>query len=352
MNRRWLALLGVLVVIALLVGACQNQPTAEEIVARMREVEASTEDAHGVLEFGVRGLDEDQEMVIEVWEKEPNKTRVETLESSDPELAGAVVVADGQQVWMYLPAENKVMVGEVGSDEPSSPRDMIQFMEEMIERMLDASEVKLVGEEDVAGAATYKLELSPKEGEEAVLPVDAKVTLWVDQERWVVLRAHLVSDLVGEASMRVRSFELNTGLADDLFQFEIPEGAHVTTVESKQPVPLTLDEAKAQADFLLVPGYVPEGATLINVFSVDGAYVLHYDHSTTSFTIMQGWSPGEGEIPTGQTREVTVRGQAATLITDAAMGNSFLTWVENGVTFTIAGRVSQDQILQVAESLQ
>lgn len=352
MNRRWLVLLGVLVVIALLVGACQNQPTAEEIVARMREVEASIQDAHGVLEFAVRGLDEDQEMVIEVWEKKPNKTRVETLESSDPELAGAVVVGDGQQVWMYLPAENQVMVSEVGSDEPSSPRDMIQFMEEMIERMLDASEVKLVGEEDVAGAATYKLELSRKEGEEAVLPVDAKVTLWVDQERWVVLRAHLVSDLVGEASMRVRSFELNTGLADDLFQFEIPEGAHVTNVESSQPVPLTLDEAKAQADFLLVPSYVPEGATLINVFSVEGAYVLHYDHSTTSFTIMQGWSPAEGEIPTGQTREVTVRGQAATLITDAAMGNSFLTWVENGVTITIAGRVSQDEILKVAESLQ
>jgi outer membrane lipoprotein-sorting protein len=352
MNRRWLALMGALVVVALLVGGCQNQPTAEEIVARMREVEASTEDVHGVLEVGVHDVGKDEQVVVEVWEKKPDKTRVETLESSDPDLAGAVIVGDGQQVWMYSPAENRVLVSEVGADEPSSPRDLIRFMEQIIQRMLDASEMKLLGEEDVAGVPTYKLELTPKEGEDAILPVDAKVTLWVDQERWVVLRAHMISDLLGEASMRVRSFELNTGLGDDLFQFEVPEGAEVASVESRQPVPLTLDEARAEAAFLLVPSYVPEGATLISVFSVDDAYVLHYDHSTTSFTIMQGWSPAEGEIPQGQTTEVTLRGQTATLITDASLGNSFLTWVEDGVTITIAGRISEDEILEVAESLQ
>jgi hypothetical protein len=57
------------------------------------------------------------------------------------------------------------------------------------------------------------------------------------------------------------------------------------------------------------------------------------------------------EAPTGQKTEVTVRGQTANLIADS-LGNNFLTWVEDGVTITIAGHISQDEILKVAESLQ
>lgn len=352
MKKRWFILLSALVVISLLLAGCQNQPTVEEIVAKMREVEASADDAHGIVEARINASGEKEDSVVEIWEKRPNKTRVEVLESSDPEFAGAIIVADGHQVSMYFPAENRVVTGEVASDEPAGPREMIQFMEEIIQKMLDTSEIKLMGEEDVSGTATYKLELTPKEGEESILPAASTATVWVDQERWVVLQAHFISDVVGEAWMSVRSFELNTGLADDLFEFEVPEGAEVVSVESREPVPLTLDEAKARADFLLLPTYVPEGVTLINVFSVDGAIVLHYDHSTTSFTIMQGSAPTAEQIPIGETTEVTVRGQAATLITEEVLGTSFLTWEENGVTITIAGRISQEEILQVAESLQ
>lgn len=352
MNRRWFVVLSVLVVSSMLIGGCQTQPTAEDIVAKMREVEASTDDAHGVVEFSLHDLGMDQDMVIEVWEKKPNKIRMQLLESSDSEFVGATIVSDGSQVWMYFPGENRVVVGEVGPDEPSSPRYMIQHMDEIMQRVLDASEVRLLGEEEIAGTATYKLEFTPKEGEEAVLPLGSKATLWVDQERWVALQAHFSGGAVGEGWMRVRSFELNTGLADDRFQFEIPEGAEVASVESKRPVSLTLEEALGQADFLLVPSYVPEGATLIDVFTVDEAYVLRYDHATTSFTVVQGEWPDAREIPFGRTTEVTVRGETATLMSDAVLDTSFLTWTEDGVTIVIAGHISQDEILQVAESLQ
>jgi hypothetical protein len=40
------------------------------------------------------------------------------------------------------------------------------------------------------------------------------------------------------------------------------------------------------------------------------------------------------------------------MIGDETGGNTFLTWTENGVVITIAGRISQNEILQVAESLQ
>jgi outer membrane lipoprotein-sorting protein len=294
----------------------------------------------------------DEDLVVEVWEKKPNKFRAEVLEANDSELVGAISVTDGRQVWMYEPGKNEVVVDEVGPDEPSSFREVVQHMEDMIRQALDATNAKLVGEDDVAGVATFKLELTPREDDETFLPADSKVTLWVDQERWVVLQAHFSGGVAGEGQMRVRSFELNTGIADDRFQFQIPEGAQVTKAEDKRPQPLTLDEARAQADFtLLVPTYVPEGVTLVDVLTVGEAFILHYDHSTISFSVIQGFSDGVREAPPGQKTEVTVRGQTANLIADS-LGNNFLTWVEEGVTITIAGRISQDEILKVAESLQ
>jgi outer membrane lipoprotein-sorting protein len=249
MNKRWLIGWSVLVMVALLLGGCQRQPTAQEIVAKLQEVEASTEDAHAILEFSAKGQGTDQDLVVEVWEKRPNKFRAEVLEASDPELVGATSVTDGQQFWMYEPGKNEVVVGEVGPDEPSSFRWAIQDMEYMIQQALDATDVKLAGEEDVAGVATYKLELAPREGDETFLPAGSKATLWVDQERWVVLQAYFSGGIAGEGQMRVRSFELNTGIADDRFQFQIPEGAEITKAEDKRPQHLTLDEARAQAYF-------------------------------------------------------------------------------------------------------
>jgi outer membrane lipoprotein-sorting protein len=352
MSKRLLVVLSVLSIIALVVGGCQNQPTVEEIVAKMREIEASTEDAHGVVELAVHNLGADAEMVVEVWEKRPNKTRIEMVESSEPDYAGAVMVADGEQVWVYFPEENRVRAGEVGSHEPSSPREIVQFMDEILERVLDTSDVRLVGEEDVAGTPTYKLEFSPREGHDTLLPGGSTITLWVDQERWVVLQAQFSGGAAGEGWMHVRSYELNTGLPDSIFEFEVPEGAHVTQVEHREFVPLTLDEAKAQAEFLMVPAYVPEGTTLINVFALDETLGLYYDHSGTSFTVMQGPAPGPEHKPLGRTTEVTVRGQLASLTTDAVLGTSLLTWTENGITITVAGQISEGEVLRVAESLQ
>ncbi len=352
MNKRWLIGLSVLAAISLLFSGCQSHPTAEEIVARMKEVEASTEDAHGVLEIGVQSQGMDVSLVIEVWEKQPNKVRAEVLESSEAEYVGAISVTDGDQVWMYDPGQNEVLMGEVGLSEMGSPREMIQRMEWLIQLALDTSEAEVLGEEEVAGVVTYKLGITPKEGEEAFLPVGSEATLWVDQERWVVLQAHFSGDVFGEGQMRVSSFELNTGIADDRFQFEIPEGAQVINIEDKQPTPVTLDEAQEQADFsLLVPTYLPEDATLINVFAMDGTFVLYYDHAATSFTVIQGSSPEMGELPPGQETNVTVRGQEAKLIADG-LGNSFLTWTEGEVVITVAGRISEDEIVQVAESLR
>ncbi len=366
MKKTWLTGLGILVALSLLVSGCQDQLTAEEIVGKIKEVEAGTEDAHAVVEFGLQAQGMDMEVVAELWEKKPNKLRAEVLEASDADLVGATSVTDGQRVWMYHPGENEVVTGEVGElgsegERFLDPRQAIEFMGEVTQWVLDTCTAKLVGQEVLDGIATYKLEFIPNkdEGTKLPIPIGSKVTLWVEQERWIVLQAHFEGAALGQGQMHVRSFEFNTGVPDDRFQFDIPEGAQVINVEDLGPTHLTLDEARAQAEVaLLVPTYVPEGATLIEVLSVDGGFVLRYDHAAVSFAIMQ--RPASAALgPIGpstggafESREITVRGQQAILIADAARGNSLLAWREGGLSIEIAGSISQEEILKVAGSLQ
>ena len=132
---------------------------------------------------------------------------------------------------------------------------------------------------------------------------------------------------------------------------QMSEGTQVIAIDQKKPSHLTLDQAVAEADFLLVPSYVPEGVTLIDVFKLQEGYVFYYDHSETTFTVIQGPFPMGREIPGAKT-EVTVRGQTATLIADEVQGNTLLTWEENGITIAIAGHIDRGEIVKVAESLE
>jgi hypothetical protein len=175
----------------------------------------------------------------------------------------------------------------------------------------------------------------------------------VDKDQWFILKATYEGSTFGQGTMEVQSFELNPGLPDELFAFDIPDGAEVIEAKSQAPVALTLDEAKAQAGFpLLLPGYVPGGATLIEVYKNGDTIILRYDHSTdVAFAIAQGPELASPP-PLGASQEITVRGQVATAISDEAEGNAFLYWTEDGITTTIAGHISLEEALKVAESLQ
>jgi outer membrane lipoprotein-sorting protein len=352
--RKILFVFSLFLVLSLVLAGCGKKITAEEIVARVRETVESTKDAHAVVAVSVNVQGIEITVTAEVWEKSPNKLRAEVLQASLSELVGMTLVSDGQQGWFYEPAHNQVTVGPAAEIETPLPQEMLDSLQEVIQQGLDVSNAELVGEEKVAGRETYKLTLSPKEdAPPEMFAEEGTITLWVDKEQWIVLKGTFEAGTFGQGSMEIQSFELNPGLADDLFRFEVPAGVEVIDIESQQIEPLTLDEAKAQAEFpLLVPGYVPEGATLIEVFKVTDSFVLRYDHSPqVSFTVVQG-PELTSRPPLGQSQNVTVRGQSATVITDEAGGNTFLYWAENGVTVTVAGHIGLDEALKVAESLK
>lgn len=343
----WLLALLALLAGLLVAGGCAEKLTAEDIVAKMQEVITSTNDAHAVVEVTANVQGQTVQMVVEAWGKLPNKVRADVLESDRDEFAGAVIVADGQTAWFYSPAENRAFVVDV-SDMSADAQTIIQDMESVIQQVLDNGDVELLGEEEVAGAKTYKLSL---EEQEKQLPLNGTATLWVDKKQWIVLKTNFVAPNVGEGTMQVRSFELNPGLDDEIFTFDVPDGVEVVDAGDGKEQHLTLDEAETQAGFdLLTPAYLPDGAVLVDVMKVKSAFVLLYDLDGVGFTVAQ--SPGE--LPEGLPgigEAVTLRGVQATLVTDEVANASFLAWQENGINFAVAGRIGEEEAIKISESL-
>jgi outer membrane lipoprotein-sorting protein len=358
MSRKTLGKLGVLLFLALLlagtlaIDGCARKPTAADIVAKVQEVMTSTHDVHAVIELAANVQGESVQAVIEAWGKQPNKAHIKVMETDRDEFDGLVGVTDGQTAWFYTPSENQVIVADISELTDPTPQAIISDLESFIQSVLDASDVELIGEEEIAGAKTYKLILTPKEDEEQPLPITGTATLWVDKEQWIVLKAHLVAPNIGEGTMLVRSFELNPGLDDETFTFEVPEGVTVINAEDEQAQHMTLDEAEAQAGFdLLTPDYLPDGATLVDVLEAKGAFVLLYHLEGASFTVVQSQDELPSEMPTAG-ELVTVRGVQATLFSDETLGASFLTWHENGVHFAVTGRIDGDEAIKIAASLR
>jgi len=253
------------------------------------------------------------------------------------------LVSDGTQAWLYNFSRRQVTAGEPESIKLPLVQDVIESMDELI-HAADTGQVKLLRTEKISAGETYKLEMPYPDGGQALL--------WISREYWVPLRIEYTSQTLGKGTLAVRSLELNTGLSDNIFLFEVPADVQVTQTGGAKSQTLTLDEARARAGFpLLVPAYLPQGVTLTSVFQLDEAIALYYD-GFIPFTIVQSRSEAIAQVPqTGPTRKIALRGTEATLITDEAQGGIFLAWAENGVSVSIAGAISVEEALRVAESL-
>ena len=158
---------------------------------------------------------------------------------------------------------------------------------------------------------------------------------------------------MGEVHVTAQELEVNQGVDDSLFSFEIPEGVEVLGFADMKPESLTLDEATASADFeVLTPDVTPEGATLVDVLDVHGAIVQRYALTDGgSFSIAQSQSDDTPK-PSTEEQAVEVRGGAGSLFVSDDGGRVLLTWSENGVYFYVAGDITSDQALEIAESLK
>ena len=342
-------MLSFVIIVLMLLGCGPEEPiSADEIMGKVRETWEGAADLHATWELTLDvGVIQDQ-LVVEVWRKQPDKLRAEVLEATSVEFRGMTLVSDGTQTWLYNASRREVTAGEPASIRLPLVQDVIESIDELI-RTAGAGQVKLLGTEKIPAGETYKLEMPYPDGGRALV--------WISKEYWVPLKVEYTSQTLGEGTFVARSLELNTGLSDDIFLFEVPADAQHATRNTQHAAgaksqALTLDEARARAGFpLLVPAYLPEGVTLVNVFQLDEAIAFNYD-GPAPFTIVQSRSEAIAPVPqTGSAQKIALRGTEATLIADEAQGGIFLAWSENGVSISIAGAISVEEALKIAVSL-
>ena len=200
-------LVGILVSLALAACGTGETITAEQIMDGIERTREQTRDAHAVVEVSTTGTtDRDGQFVVETWMRKSDRTdaagkpipqsHVKVLEASKDEVAGAELVNDGETIWIYNPKENTVITGKlsdlkeghVGAQDPTAK--MLR-MEEMIQQVLDGSDVEILADnEPVAGMDAWKVKLTPKPETTAQMQLGSAIetTLWVQHATYVPLQ--------------------------------------------------------------------------------------------------------------------------------------------------------------------
>jgi outer membrane lipoprotein-sorting protein len=376
--RTW-GIIGILVLLsALLVGFLTMQPSPDDLLLETYGSLKTISDAHAVVEFNLDTPEEQHQGKLEVWgrmgEDETGAFRVEVLESSKEEFVGAVMVSDGETIWAFDPNVNNVLTGtleeakqlaeqstyfadkhdEFGDfdhgdfDYPESPDEALGLLKEYFD-------IENKGSETIGNSSAYRLEFVPI-GEKMppeFIGVGGLFNLWIDTSLSVPLGFEYTGGTLGEALVTITSLELNIGLDDSLFTFQIPADAEVMGIEDILPQSITMEELPELTEGqILTPSELPEGATLVDILEVQGAIVLRYTWSEGgSFTVAQGVSSEAMDFPT-DAESVDVRGVTGNLFVDEGGNRVLLAWEENGVLYAIAGDLTPEQAQMLAESLQ
>ena len=375
MNKKrniWLVTVVVALLAALVSAFVMMQPTAKDILTQTLETSKTIENGHAVVNINVDSPEEKASATVEVWgvhaEDGPGAFRLEVLETDKQEAVGMVVVSDGETVWAYSPAKNTVFTGT--ADEAKAAMEEKQPMskefdkeefdhpetaEEAVDKLLEKFEASRTGTEMIADANAYQLELKPvpEQMSAEYTAVGGLINLWIDQNRSVPVAMAYTGGAMGEVRITALEMEVNQGVESALFTFEIPDGAKVVGFADMKPESISLDEAVASAEFdILTPDVVPAGATLVDVLNAKGMIVQQYTlPESGSFSIAQGQLE-ETKKSSNEEQAMEVRGVAGSLFSSEDGSKVALSWTEGEVTFYVAGNITAEQALEIAESLK
>ncbi len=350
MTKTRVLLILLLISSSLFVAGCiDGELSAEQIAEKMQTKQDSIEDysytMYMTMEFGDQTMETEGDMMY----KKPNKLK--TIQTQPAEMAGSITVSDGETIWIYNSQQNTVMIMEL-------PEQNEQDYLQIIGMMLNESDFSLEGVEKVDGRTTYVINMAPKD-ESDDLGMLGDVKVWVDKETWMPLKMEM-KDADGNPmySVEYRNFQINTGISDDEFQFEIPEGAEVKTMDEMMlPQAMTLEEAGEEATFdILVPSYIPDGYEFDNAMVIQGfveTVSLTYKNGDERVGISETVFEDEPQTsPIMDSAEVVsindVEGKLVTIYND----NKMLQWEIGNIQLTISGTLDKEELIQIAESIQ
>jgi outer membrane lipoprotein-sorting protein len=231
------AALALVVLAALAWASFPGAPTvsAAEVLARVSQA-SKDPDAFGLRSFegvftqqftgpGTEGEDT-ANTENHIWYQAPNKERMETRTSSGKLM---VSVNDGKTRQAYDPEAKTVTLYDPSIYWADFTSIAAGDLEKLRENAHEGYDAQLLDDEEIAGRATYVLQLTPRV--QTSVPLTShpnKKRLWVDQETYLILRyEEQDEDFDQGRTWAYTSFTLNPHLDPGLFRFEPPVGATV-----------------------------------------------------------------------------------------------------------------------------
>ncbi len=313
---------------------------------------------HAIFDIQTAGSVANGAVSTEVWNESPDKSRTVVLQSSLSQFSvGTITINNGKQAWQYVPAKKIVYAGQDGTA-TGTARNQPQSLVNIVQSVFTRSNATLVSSTGrVNGHEVYDLQVVSTASAQSSSPGTGNFNysgdVFIDKKSMLPVREQLVVQGFGKVNVDLPTITLDQPVDGSLFTFVPPAGVQVlpfpkTTTETGT---LSLQQAQLQAGYHLLS--IPASQRSYELRGIDalGApgnqiFALNYVMGNSTFAISEGKSLANLPI-SGQT--VTVRGTPATLSTS---GNSTtLTWTEKGIGIQIAGNISKDELLTIANLL-
>jgi outer membrane lipoprotein-sorting protein len=377
----WKAMLPFTFLLMLLLVACgssnitqtsvQSTPTpasaqGQELLSKAGQNLKTAKTLHAIFDMITVGTEANGTVNTEVWNVSPNKSRTVVLQSTIKQFStGSITVSNGKQVWQYDPAKKVVYTGQVSNNTATSTsgigRDQTQFAMNIVQSVFSHSNATLVSSSvNINGHDAYDLQVTSPASEQSSSTgsgtgnFNYNGDVYIDKASMLPLQIKLTIQGFGQVTLGLPTLVLNQPVDNSLFTFASPTGVQVlpfpktTTSETGT---ISLEQAQQQAGYHLLS--IPVSHTAYQLQGVDalGApgnqiFAFNYAVGNATFAISEGKSLANLPV-SGQ--QVSVRGTTATLTTS---GNTItLTWTEKGVGIQIAGNLSKDELLTIANLL-
>ncbi|HEY6284351.1 MAG TPA: DUF4367 domain-containing protein [Ktedonobacteraceae bacterium] len=375
----WKAMLPFTFLFMLLLAACgsssatqtslQSTPTpapaqGQKLLTKAGQNLKTAKTLHAIFDIKTADSAANGTVSTEVWNVSPDKSRTVVLQSTLREFSmGSITVNNGKQVWQYDPAKKVVYTGQVsnttGTPVAGAGRDQTQFIMNIVQSVFTQSNATLVSSSaKINGHDAYDIQVTSPASAQSSSTGSGNFNyngdVFIEKASMLPLQVQLMIQGFGQVTLNLPMLVLNQPVDNSLFTFVPPAGVQVLPfpkTTTSDTGTLSLEQAQLQAGYHLLS--IPSSQGVYQLQGVDalGApgnqiFTLNYAMGNSTFTLSEGKSLANLPI-SGQ--QVSVRGTTATL---SSSGNSItLTWTEKEVGIQIAGNVSKDELLTIANLL-
>jgi outer membrane lipoprotein-sorting protein len=331
----------------------------QQLLSKAAQNLRSAKTLHAIFDISTAGPGVNGTLKTEAWNVSQGKSRTVVLQSTLSQLpAGSITVSNGKQIWHYDPVKKIVYTGPV-SENAATSQDQNEFVMNIMQSVFTHGNATLVSSSgSVNGHDAYDVHVASTASGQSTgagsgnFNYDGNV--YIDKTSTLPLRVKLTVQGFGQVTVDLPTLVLNQPVADSLFTFVPPAGVKVLPFPktgTSNTGTITLAQAQQQAGYHLLS--IPTSQTAYKLQGVDAlgapgnqVFTLNYIKGNTTFAISEGKSlanlPGSGQ-------QLSLRGTTATLST---VGSTMtLTWTEKSVGIQIAGSLSKDEIVAIANML-